>query len=97
MRSESVHVKKHNVFWAALDKVFWAVLATFWAVELVRALVALRRGIPDFYPRQHSSSVILSAGSLLLALSTFARDKRLRGVLLLVCFVVLLFGLFSAF
>jgi multisubunit Na+/H+ antiporter MnhE subunit len=74
-------------------KVLWAVLAAFWAVGLMRALVALRRGVPDYYPREHAMSAVLSALSLLATLSLFVRERRLRRAVLLVVVAVLVFAL----
>jgi hypothetical protein len=75
--------------------IIWAVLAAVWAVELALALLALRRGIPDYYPRQHASRALASAGGLLVALGTLVRGRRPRWALLGAGLVTLLVSLGS--
>jgi hypothetical protein len=59
-------------------RLFWSALALFWVASLVRPVSAILHGRPEHYPGQYATALLLSLGSLCLALSFVARAPGLR-------------------
>ena len=70
-------------------QVFWFALACFWTVRLAQHAITWYKGTPTPQWDRPASGVLLSAGSLILALSFLVRRAGPRLVLIAAVFVLI--------